>query len=672
MELIRTGKNQHRLAVILLAALLLLAACSDAGGDPPATAVADTTAAKAGTAVAAEVNEDSEAQPADSSEDSISGESSKEESSSGEVNAQAQPQDTEPKKSLTVCLDGSAPQLFLFGNEGLPAVALRHVVNENLITSAGYEYQAQGIEKLPSLADGDARRVEVTVNEGDLVVDVNSNVLSLRKGVTVTNSTGEEVDFAGEPITMEQLEVDFTLKPLVWSDGTPVSAVDSVFGFNVTADPNVSEGKAKTAYTQSYEALDNLSVRWTGLPGFMDQTYFTNVFDPLPAHLLNKFTVRELRTMDEVLRTPLSSGPYVIEQWPDEQTVVLAANPHYYRAGEGLPRIDHLTLHFGLMDEFLGEDSQCDIIAGGALGSQNLAGLEAGGDLKGWDVITSPGNVYEQIAYGILPVTDYRDSRPDWFGDTRVRQALAMCTDRERMVDELTGGKGEILETFAPSTHPLAPADLTAWLYDPAGGNALLDEAGYEDYAGDGRRQDVSSGVPMTVTLGTNSEDNLRLRVNEIFQENMSECGIPVELFDRPAGTWFGAGPEGPLFGRSFDLASFAWLGRVIPDCTIFTTDMISGPEEYDFGGWDAPNVSGWSNEAYDTACWTAVQALPGGEGFEENMTETLRIFNKELPALPLFTNYKVTAVRPGVENVQPDPTQPSELWNIAEWDLAE
>ena len=676
MELIIVRSKQIYASGLVLAAVLLLlvSACTDSQGNTPSKENGDSSQEAAETAVSAE--EMNASTPGTTGtiidEGEASDESSGEENDNNAGASQEDAANEDSGSSLVVCLEGRAPAMFLFGNEDLTAVALRHAINESLITSVGYAYQAQGLEKLPSLADGDARRVEVLVNEGDQVVDVHGKVLSLRKGVTVTNAAGEAVDFAGDPIAMEQLEVDFTIKPLIWSDGTPVSSIDSVLGFNVASDPHYAEGKAKTGYTQSYKAIDDLSVRWVGLPGFMDQTYFTNVWDPLPAHLLSRYTAAELSSLDETTIKPLSSGPYVVEEWPDGLSVNLSANPNYYRAGEDLPRIKHLTIKFGAVEEFLSEEAGCDVIADGALNSQNLAGLEESGDLDGWQVITSPGNVYEQIGFGILPVSEYRDSRPDWFGDVRVRQALALCTDRERMLDELTDGNGQILETLTPSSHPLTPDDLTVWSFDPAGGNALLDEAGYLDFAGDGRRQDVTSGVPMTVTLGTNSEDSLRLRINEIFQENMGACGIPVDLYDRPAGTWFGPGPDGPLFGRRFDLATFAWLGHVNPDCTIFSTAKISGPEEFDFGGWDAPNVSGWSNEAYDVACQTAVNALPGGEGYESNMTEALRIFNQELPSLPLFTNYKVIAVRPGIENVAPDPTQASSLWNIADWNLVE
>jgi peptide/nickel transport system substrate-binding protein len=674
MELFKSRKYLLAAVTALTAAcLLILAACSDGGSD----AAGNSTPPSSEESGSDEEGAASTGETADSGESQETNDSSSEDSATVGDNSSDSPEPEDNAeadlagKSIVVCLEGNAPELLLFGNDAPAAVALRHALSENLLTSVGYAYQAQGLEKLPNLADGDARRRSVTVNEGDRVVDATGKVQTLRKGVTVQNTNGEVVEFNGEAVEMAQLEVDFTFKPLVWSDGTPMSSLDSVLGFNVASDPHTAAGKVKTGFTQSYQALDDLRVRWTGLPGFMDPTYFTNVWAPLPAHILSRYTASELTTQDEVVRQPLSSGPYVIEEWLDENTIALSANPYYYRAEEGLPLIHNLIIKFGAVEALLA-DADCDVIADGALGSHNLVDFERGGFLEGWDLLVSSDNVYQQIAYGVLPVSEYRESRPDWFGDARVRQALAMCTDRERMLDEVTGGKGQILETLTSSDHPLAPGDLNSWAYDPAAANALLDEAGYLDFAGDGRRQDVTSGVPMTVTLGTNNEDRLRMRITEIFAENMAECGIPVVRYDRPAGTWFSPGPEGPLFGRKFDLAALAWLSQVIPDCTIFTTENIPGPQEFDFGGWDAPNVSGWSDEAYDAACLTAVRALPGGDGYEENMREALRIFNEQLPSLPLFTGYKVVAVRLGVENVKPDPNQASSLWNIAEWDLTE
>ena len=663
---IRDGLSARRIivsAAVLVFLLLFLAACRD-GSEAPAAGSGDD---QQGDPAAPGVVQGGEEDPADAGDSQPDG-------------AEAAPAATSvptatprPAKSLTVCIPGSARDVYLYGDTSPAAQALRHALFENLYTRAGYQYQAQGLEKLPSLTDGDARREVIAVEEGDRVVDLHGNVRSLRKGVTIVNADGDAIEYDDEPVDMERLVVDFKFRPLVWSDGTEVSAADSVFSFNVAADPATSNAKAKVGTTESYVALDDQTVRWTGLPGYLDTTYFTNVWAPLPSHVLNEYTAVDLLEREEATTMPLSSGPYVIREWDGSDGLVLEANPFYYRASDGLPRIDEIVVRFNVSANAAPDSiSECDVLADDALSPQSLLQESLPAELADWDVLTAPGNVYEQVVFGVVPVSEYREGRPDWFGDARVRQAIALCTDRRRMADELTGGYGEVLNTLAPEGHPLVPEDLAEWIYDPEAANALLDEAGYLDYAGDGRRQDVASGVPMTITLGTNSESTLRLRINEMFQENMAECDIPVTLYDRQAGTWFGDGPGGPLFGRKFDLAEFAWLGHAIPDCGVFHSENISGPESAGFAGWRGSNVSGWTNEAYDAACGAARRALPGGEGFQENLQEAMRIFNQELPALPLFTNFKVAAVRPNVLNVQLEAMQPSLLWNIAEWDVGD
>ncbi len=573
--------------------------------------------------------------------------------------------------AITLCMAAEPTDLYLYGDNSATAVALQHAIHENLFTSTGYMYQAQGLEKLPDFSAGDAYIQTVTVQAGDRVVDANGTIVTLIEDVAVIDATGEEVVFNGEPLQMQQIVAEFTFKPLVWSDGTAVTAADSVFSYELAANPETPGPKSKTNLTASYTAIDNLSVQWIGIPGYLDdQTYFTNVWQPLPEHQLGQTPLSTLLTMDEVRRRPLSSGPFVVDSW-DAGELTLVTNPHYYRASEGLPHIVRIDVRFGELDDFVSGAlaDTCDVISNDVVGVQDLETLAQAEML---DTLTQPGNVFEQISFGVMPVMEYAENRPDWFGDTQVRQALTMCTDRQRMVDELTAGEAEIMHAYVPQTHPLFPDDATLWPYDPAAANALLDEAGYKDFAGDGRRQDVASGVPMTITLGTNNESELRLRINEIFVENMAECGIPVNRYELPAGTWFADGPLGRLFGRRFDLAGFAWVSRTVPDCGLFLSDNITGPVEFDFGGWSNVNVTGWSDENYDAACHAALNAMPGGEGYAESHQEALRIFTQELPIIPLFTNVKVAAASPAMQNLELDASQPSLLWNLFEWNVAE
>jgi peptide/nickel transport system substrate-binding protein len=578
------------------------------------------------------------------------------------------------QKEVVICMGGQPPDLFLYGDETLAATALRHAIYENLFTTVGYAYQAQGLEKMPSLADNDAVFKTVIVKEGDRLIDAAGNLVTLVDGVMVNSADGEVVKFDGTPIKMEQLVVDFSFQPMVWSDGTPVTAEDSAFSFRLAADPQIAFRSNGVTHTESYVVKGERTVRWTGLPGLKDQTYFENVWSPLPSHQLADIPIDDLKHAEETNKLPLSSGPFVVREWVSENELVMDRNPHYYLQNEGLPAVNRLIVRFGNGEDFLAGDpaETCDILADGALRAGNLPLLEMAAEKGNWEVLTVPGDVFEHIAFGVNPVEEYAERRPDWFEDVQVRQALTMCTDRQRMIQELTDGRAELLHAYVPASHPMFPDDLEEWEYDLEGANALLDEAGYLDFSEDGRRQDVNSGVPMTITLGTNSESSLRLRITEIFQENMVDCGIAVERYDLPAGSWYAEGPIGRWFVRRFDLAEFAWLARPLPDCGLYFSANITGPEEFGFGGWQNANVTGWSSDEFDAACGEALHSLPGGVGYKEKQQESLRIFARELPAIPLFTNLKVAAVRPELQNIVLDSSQPSLLWNISQWDVEE
>ncbi|HID52835.1 MAG TPA: hypothetical protein EYP41_12475 [Anaerolineae bacterium] len=152
-------------------------------------------------------------------------------------------------------------------------------------------------------------------------------------------------------------------------------------------------------------------------------------------------------------------------------------------------------------------------------------------------------------------------------------------------------------------------------------------------------------------------------------QADLAECGIQVSLYDVPAEKWFDDGPFSPLFGRRFDLATYAWLTGITPPCGLYLSSNITGPEEQGFGGWGNVNATGWANEEYDAACQTALDALPGTDAYTENHREAVRIFTERLPTIPLFQYVNTAVTHPSIRSFQPNPTQPSELWNIFEID---
>ena len=583
----------------------------------------------------------------------------------------------EPPKEITICMGEEPISLYLYGDESLAATAVRHTLYENLYTSLSYQYQPQGLEKLPSLADGDATLNVIEVNRGDRVVTLGGNATELIEGISVINSDGQIVSYDGEtPIMMIQMSVEFTFKPLVWSDGTPVTAEDSIYSFQLNADRITPGSKFKIERTANYEAVGDLRVRWTGLPGFNDPEYFTNAWPPLPQHQLGSFTATELITAEDSARHPLSTGPFVLDDWILGEQMTLITNPHYYRQTEGLPHIDHITVTFHPDGDATA--ATCDIITQDAISMEQAANLDGNNHLP----IFQTSGIFEHIAFGINSYGDYsdghEDGRPDWFQTIEVRQALASCIDRQRMVDELTFGQGTLMPAYLPSNHPLFPTDATTLTYDHVAANAALDALGYIDNDDDGIRETIvsgssltiTSGLPFSITLGTDNSSPIRPQIIQIAQENLRDCGIMVSTFEQPIAEWFADGTVGRLFGREFDLGEFAWRVGIRPSCHLWLTTNIPGPEIEGFAGWRGLNVTGWSNEAYDTACNAALNALPGTTEFEDNHREAARIFMNELPIIPLFAHAKSAAISPSILNFQLDATQPSELWNVAELDV--
>ena len=582
-------------------------------------------------------------------------------------------------KTLTVCLVGEPDTLYLYGNSRLAAT--QHVMEalyDGPIDHLNYTYQPVILQRLPSISDGDAYTRTVTVNEGQLVVDAAGGVLELVEGVSVRPAGCHddecEVEFEGEPLQMERMFVSFALREdVTWADGEPLTADDSVFAFEVASDPATLGGRYLAERTARYEYLGQYRLRWIGLPGFLPPDYFLNFFAPLPRHQLEGDDPAEFLDAEETRRYPLGWGPFVVEEWVTGEHLVLSANPNYFRASQGLPYLDQVVFRFtsgvpDLVAHLLTDE--CDIGVGADYDDLEpsmpvLVQAEQEGLLS---VVSAPGDTWEQIDFGIVPVSSYR--RADFFGDVRVRQAIAQCIDRQAIVDEVTFGRSFVPDSYLPPGHPLSGDHLMRWDYDPAAGQALLEEVGWLDEDEDSVREaqripGIRTGTPFEVTLLLPEESAMPQQVARIVKTNLADCGIRVTLAPLPSWALYADGPEGPFFGRQFDLAETARQSDVVPACGHYMSSEVP-----DRGRWYGNNASGYSDPDYDAVCQAALWALPGTEEYEEYHKQAQAIFSEELPAIPLFTWLRVALARPGVLNFALDSTATSELWNVEMLDV--
>jgi peptide/nickel transport system substrate-binding protein len=500
--------------------------------------------------------------------------------------------------------------------------------------------------------------------------------MTLAPGVIVEDAAGERKAFRGEPIRMQRMVVTFTLRSDVrWSDGEPLTADDSVYAFELTSDPATPSDKQIVERTKGYRAVDAHRVVWEGVPGFLDRGYALTFWHPLPRHAWQDLSAAELLTAPTSTRRPLGWGPFAVEAWRAGESLTLGRNPFYFRASEGLPRLDEITFRFINDGEQLADallTGSCDVVTHEASAALSVDELATTAAVEG---LTTEENAWELLAFGISPVVDYQ--RPDFFEDVRVRRGIAQCIDREALGEEAFPEGGRVLHSYLPPEHPaygpsVTPDEpLARWPYDPEAGKLLLAEAGWYDEDGDGVREahgvpGVAEGTAYLVTYKT-TDNPLRLRTAGLIETQLEACGIGVSLETHPDGNLFAPGPAGDLFGRRFDLAQFSWQITAEPLCELFLSSQV--PDE---GRWGRPNVSGFIDGGYDDACRSALKRLPGSPDYAANHAVPQRIFSEQLPVVPLFQCQKTTLARAGVTGLAPNPSQWSELWNLEQIDIEE
>jgi peptide/nickel transport system substrate-binding protein len=291
-------------------------------------------------------------------------------------------------------------------------------------------------------------------------------------------------------------------------------------------------------------------------------------------------------------------------------------------------------------------------------------------------LFTTPA-VMEQLAFGIRPAVydngynpDY--DRPDYFGDVRVRQAVALCIDRQKVVDSVLDGLSSIPASYVPAEYPFYEPDAKTYSFDVTAANALLEQAGWRNVSNDLSKprqgwniKNVPNGTPLELTYITTGASQ-RIQVATIIADSLARCGIKVNVQYLDQAALYAAGPDGPLFGRNFDLAEFAMGSTgVEPPCEWFSSSEVPNAGNH----WVGTNVSGYSTPAFDEACQSAQQSLADEAAHAAAYRQAQFIFTEDLPIIPLYWRVKTAAARPEVCHFPLDPTAASALWNIEAFD---
>ena len=326
------------------------------------------------------------------------------------------------------------------------------------------------------------------------------------------------------PMTAHNPILEFYLRPgIKFHDDRELTAKDVEFTYRAIVNPkNFSPRLPDFEPVQSVEVIDALTIRFI-YKRLYSPALGTWSMGILPAHLLNdqalrkeaeatgedpeRFTMRKSRFN----RFPIGSGPFVFRQWKSDQFIRLVRFDAYW---EGPPNYHQYVMR--IIPDMLTQEME---FYAGTIDDYSVLPHQVA-RLKNDDRFQS----FTGTSFGYTYI-GYNLRRPP-FDDVRVRRALGMAIDRQKIIDHVLYGQGEpITGPFVKQTdyydHKISPLP-----YDPHGALRLLAEAGWRPGA-DGYLQ--KEGRRMAFTLITNNGNPLRKAILAIAQDAWQKIGIQVE-----------------------------------------------------------------------------------------------------------------------------------------------
>lgn len=598
------------------------------------------------------------------------------------------PTETPPPKTLIVCLNREPESLFLYseaylyGESHSEAAAVLEALYDGPWDVIDYQVEAVLLESVPDLAAGEGARLEqVLVREGDVYLNPQSlkpEVLQVGKPFLPSGCRESACiqTYQGGEVSMERLVVTFRLKQeLVWSDGEPLTASDSVFSYVLESKEEFGTIKYLVDRTFSYVAQDERTTIWTGVPGFLDNDYALNFWTPLPRHALEGLAPEELLSDEIAVRKPLGWGPYRVVTWESGQSILLEKNPNYFRADEGLPHFERLLFRFIGGDVTAGAQQvvtqECDLLHDSIPLHRDVATLR---DLEGQGLLALSSSLSAELVRFDFNVNPPAGAGLEpLFSDARTRKALAGCINRARLLNVVYEDLGALSNSFLSTAHPLYGQDLDSIDFDVDSAVQSLEQVGWVDEDGDPQTPRLARGVP-GVLPGTSLSFNFLTTGGEVemlaaeqIHNDLETCGVEMKLKIVEPQELNHPWPDGVVFGRGFETVVSVWPDWISPLCETFSTWEI--PHDANpFGS----NAGGFADAGYDAACRSILLGPSGFEPYLEAAEHVQRIFREALPSVPLYFRPRLLVHRPDACQVEIDPTSFSSLWNLENYDYGE
>jgi ABC-type transport system substrate-binding protein len=317
--------------------------------------------------------------------------------------------------------------------------------------------------------------------------------------------------------------IEFQLRPNVkFHDGHTFDAHDVKFTYDAIMDPkNLSPRIADYEPVKKVLVIDPLTVR----------IVYKRLYSPaigtwgmgiLPEHILNDAVLKKealklgkdprsfSMRQSSFNRHPVGCGPFVFREWVSDQYITLNRFEDYW---EGPPHYQKYV--FRVIPDLLTQEMEFYAGTIDSYGVQPHQVKRLKGDPQ-FQSFSGTSFGFSYIGYNM---------RREPFDDRRVRQALSLAIDVDKIIEYVLYNQGERITGPFPKQTDFYDPNIKPVPYDPQGALKLLAEAGWTRNT-DGWLE--KNGKRLQFKLITNKGKDIRKAILAIAQDSWKQIGVDV------------------------------------------------------------------------------------------------------------------------------------------------
>jgi peptide/nickel transport system substrate-binding protein len=477
------------------------------------------------------------------------------------------------------------------------------------------------------------------------------------------------VDNGGVVLDEQTGAMDVTWKmrqDVTWADGKPVTTDDVLFTYEAIIDPVNGFAIPGLDLVTGIDKIDNFTfvVHFSSI--YPDYLTFLGGRQIViwPKHYCK---IEQGYTAWDCGRNPLSNGPYILQEWMSGDHLTFVRNPAYF--DQGKPNIDQIIVQIVpdvSVRESMMRQGDADLLMWAT--EQVANDLKDANNVKLSISPTSRWVMRLFINQAAKGTTDPVANPNPFFGDVRVRQAMRMAIDVDKITSSVWYGFAQPAwtEFFRP---PYNSCNIPRPVYDVEVAKNLLEEAGWI-VGSDGVRTcqgclHARQGDRFEFDLLTYSEYGEPLILTQqLIGEMFRAVGIKANLTQAEGSViWADSASGGIEQSGNFDLDLYD-DGYAGIDPSAFLSYYYSSASAVPDMGW---NVVRFKNSEFDTLI-EQTNTL-NQQDRQTAFCKMAQILDQQLPQIMLFTTLNAEAYSTRLVNVQAN-INDVVSWNVSDWSV--